>query len=283
MKSKALMAAAILLALGATSGACRADTFASCETAGNFAIGGSANVAACTPLDQSDIVPGGDHWFRSESAAARADYGILGVKGSGRFSGYIKPSEAGPNTGWNTEAYFKDLLTITGTPFDGSIAFTLQMTGSEDITGTGDFFSYPDVTTYLSAVAGGSPSSYVFTITGPEEVTAIFPFYASYFSAEDTLTMSLQFDLVSYGGCGISGEGSCLAQANFYDTARVAGYILSGNPDASISFASGTDYNNIPGDIPSPTPEPASAAMMLAGFLGLGAMIRRHKCAARGP
>ena len=282
MKSKVLIAAACLVAFGTTSSACFADTMASCETAGNFTIVSGANMAVCAPPDQSASAnePGDDYWFRSENAAARADYGILGVKGSGLFSGYIKPSEAGGgNTSWQNEAYFRDLLTITGTPFDGSLAFTLQLTGSESLTGRGDFYSpfAPQSGVATNLYASGLYTESDFVITGPEEVTAIFPFYAGNFGDDRTLTIGFEFDLVSYGECGISGEGSCLVQANFYDTAQVTGYTLSGNPDASISFASGTDYNNIPGDVYESAPEPATGTIMLAGFLGLGASVRRRK------
>lgn len=81
------------------------------------------------------------------------------------------------------------------------------------------------------------------------------------------------------GGFGISGVESCTVESDFYDTALIIGISLadtSGNPlDASITFASGTDYNAIAGDNPSPSAVPGPSALVLlgSGLAGLAELV----------
>lgn len=158
-----------------------------------------------------------------------------------------------------------------------------QHSGTE-CSGKGGFsncYANPDGTTSQGSRSGGSPSIFKFNSGGSTEISNLFPtisgseFTINYLSATNTLTFNY---LAGLGDPAI--HYFAIKQADgfalYYDAAAItAGTIaLTGLFPENPGFSHITFFDT--GSTPA-VPEPATWALMLAGFGLIGAALRRRQ------
>ena len=195
--------------------ASHASTIASCETFGNVDISTGANSAACVPANEKFNVG-----FRSENAAARVAYGIMGVEGGLQISDGVIDGSSGIASGFTSQAMFSDTYTVnTSTPTSGFLVFKDLVDGSSLFAGSG---------TYGTGAQDGNFTDTYFIVSGPistdttlgngsQLLTVFLPFVSSE-------TTSFSFALQTNGGCGIGWNSSCQASTDYFNTSIVTGY-----------------------------------------------------------
>ncbi len=244
------------------------------------------SAALCSPPDQVVTGPGG--WVRSETSQARAGYGVLGVEGRGTIVG----NEFGTST-TATATFGDELFFTSATAFTGFLEVSDVINGVVLITGTGSY----DVATnnpaenaaYFLLETGdsdGDGSSGNQRVTAsPFQVSLTIPISSNPLPVNGVYTAyaGIQADLTTATFCQLTGPGSkCSVLSDFFDTSRITGVTVlgsNGQPlDVTITSASGTNYNDIPGDTPSPSavPEPSNIALFGSGLVGMLGMVRRR-------
>jgi hypothetical protein len=280
----------IVVFLASLASLAQASTIAMCSTGGNVSNASGSSTATCSPADQSEGFPfNPGTWTRSESAAARAGYGILGVETSGQITS-PNPLGGGVATGASASASFTDTFTVTTSQVSsGFIDFTDEVDGNSSVTGSGTFAgalgsnpnnpyysSFDETYIYVNSVLNPSNSLgadyFIFLTNGTTLATISIPFITS---EGGSFTVTLN----TVDSCGIGGGSSCTVINNYFDTSTITGYSLtdsSGNPiNGTVGFGSGTNYDAIPSDTPSAvTPEPSSLALLGTGIFGLAVAVR---------
>jgi hypothetical protein len=252
----------------------------------------TATSASCQP--PVDTSTGPNSFILAETTLANADYGLLGVEARGtastnqwQFQYFSGPIEDGAAT-----ASFSDSFTVSS-----SSAFTGFLVVSDAVSGvgytdcTGSCFFEPDNPNYNEAqvtLSGNDATRGADTgelpVSGPSPflVSLSIPIGATSMqngTYSDAGTFTETLEAGTY--CQMMSLGQCDSFMDFLDTSRVTGISLvdaNGNPlDASISWASGTDYNAIPDDTQSPTPEPGSLALLGSGLICLAGLVWRKR------
>jgi len=214
----------------------------------------------------------GDNGPSVGNASAIARYGLLG--------GYAQSVVFGPGSfalDAISGANFYDYFTVSGGPSQGYLVFTFATTGTNSATCV-------DTTGAQFACDPLGPADAILAVNG---INTVLP------NGPDTVVAAvgfngdqgfLQTSLTAEAMCGTDtspqpGSTECTATSNFIDTVRVTGFTIedsNGNPitDATVTFASGTNYDNI-----SATPEPPTFLLVGAGLLGL-IVTAKHKALA---
>ena len=255
-------------------------------------------VSSSGPLNasQSVIGPTASGQFIG-AAAARADYGRLGVAASG--------SKAGATSNFNFDsaagfARFQDELILTnpafatGTPASVSFSFHIEgsmssasnapFTQQADVAlglrvntgGVFDLFRATLINDQLPFVRGGSsgvPGGFIGgpgSLSGAADITSLFGFDIQW-GVPFTLEVALR-TLLNPCCFGTS------QTADFFNTARLSGIAVNGPggpiTDFLVSSASGTHYSAAG---VAAVPAPGSLAMLAAGLAALGLRRRRAR------
>jgi hypothetical protein len=175
------------------------------------------------------------------------------------------------------QATFSDNFTVTGGPSVGFLDLTVATTGTSSVicVDTTNAQVPCDPLGPAQALLTGYNGS-ILLPDGPSTVNEIF----SFDGGEGGLQLILEAGAIcgTLGNPAEPGTTTCATTSDFIDTARVTGYSVEdaqGNPvnDASVTFESGTDYNNIPGEPVSAT-EPSTILLLIAGLVGVGFLAR---------
>ena len=273
---------------GSASNFLPTEGYAGCNLSGG--IQNTSNLAGSS-LAAQDVSHAFNNGLNTLSAAATAGFDKLGVKTTGSYTGETNSfayhsSEAA--------AYSTDTLLLPGSGA-GTIQFGFSVDGSAMSFGNSQTFVYLNyeldggpIFTAFNAITSYGTSS-VSSPTGGGPVAGFTNAGASLsgsgiaYSFAHPITLGTSFDL-SLGLFAASYPGSFTGVANndFFSTARISSITIldaSGHPiDFSITGASGTIYDANGAHLPTAggVPEPGTWAMMLLGFGGLGAILRRR-------
>ena len=266
------------------------EGYASCNLSGGIQNTSNPGGPSFAAQDVSHAFNGG---VNTLSAAAKAGFDKLGVKTTGSFTG--ETNSFAFHDG-EAAAYSTDTLLLPGSGA-GTIQFGFSIDGSTMSVGNGETFIYlnyelgtgPIFTAFNAKTSYGT--SHVTNPTTGSPVAGFTTTGASLggsgiaYSFAHPITLGASFDL-SLGLFAASYPGAFTGVANndFFSTARISSIALldaAGHPiDFSIKGASGTVYDATGAHLPTAVgvPEPGTWAMMLLGFGGLGAVLRRrHK------
>jgi hypothetical protein len=234
------------------------------------------STADCTPF-----ISVNNGTITTAGGQAHAGYGVLGVEANGTVDGTI----VGATTASYDVASFQDPFTITSSaPFTGFLVISDTLYGFGTITGSGSFTTDPsnpaENAAYLLVGSSGNqrdtgPSPFV--VTSTSAISATVDYNGRYVTGG-----TLVADLTTASFCQLTGPGDCNVDMDFYDTSIITGMSLvdaNGIPlDATITFASGTDYNDIPNPDATtpPVPEPSTLAFVSSGLVGMVGFVRRQ-------
>ena len=265
------------------------EGYASCNLSGGIQNTSNPGGPSFAAQDVSHAFNGG---LNTLSAAAKAGFDKLGVKTEGSFTGETNgfAYHAG-----EAAAYSTDTLLLPGSGA-GTIQFGFSIDGSAMSVGNSQTFIYlnyelgagPIYTTFSAVTSYGTSTVSNPTVGGP--VAGFTTAGASLsgsgvaYSFAHAITLGTSLDLsLGLFAASYPGPFTGIANNDFFSTARISSITLldaAGRPiDFSITGASGTIYDATGAHLPAAggVPEPATWAMMLAGFGAVGAVLRRGR------
>jgi hypothetical protein len=221
----------------------------------SFTAGNPEESGAGTSLSASD---GGEN--ESAAAAASADFGALHAYGQAQY-GPLDDSNGGHGYGF---ASFSDELTVLGTN-DVTVTFTSIVEGA--FQGDGDGVSQLRV---LNIVDGSE--------LGELDINAGVDQFDPTEIKSEYVTLQPGHTYVIFDEITAAATADSRGAHNdsFAETADLSGtgLLYIDGPAGTLSFLSGHDYSTPSiGDVP----EPSTWAMMILGFCGVGALLRRRK------
>jgi PEP-CTERM motif len=230
------------------------------------------------------------------SASARADYGSLGVKAVGTYSG---ATSAFIYHAADASAYFTDSLTLSGTG-TGFIKFGFGIDGSSMTVGPSQVLTFLNYQFDKRPLAGVGISAFVSSVDlrnitsarSPTAVGGVIPgFNVSPGSVNGSGEVFTFLTAVDFGTAynlavglytaSYPGTFGGVANSDFFSTAKlnsISVFDAAGNPvDFRITSGSGTLYDQFGAHpLAAGVPEPASWALMIAGFAIVGVSARRR-------
>lgn len=263
------------------------EGYSGCNLGGNIVDNSAAGGTTASSSANGSFNDGTAH----VESAAHADYDHVGTEASGTFTGYTDNKSYHAS---EAAALVYDTLTVNGTG-QGTITMGFTIDGAMNAIGNSEAFTQlnyqlgdgPDYAGFLGKVYYGDN---FYTAYGTSDLSGLTAAGASLSGTASIATFDLPIVFGTtydwtYGlySAAYPGPGGGAASSDFISTARLTSITVkdsSGQARAfSITSGSGTIYDENGAHLAAvdPVPEPATWAMMIAGFGAVGMSLRRSR------